>query len=69
MQAQGNMMVNPAFPVKEANFVNNRGYVFQPNDNLPTHYHPGLRNHKDLSYGNQENVQQASNNFSSNNAP
>ena len=69
MQAQGTMMVNPTFQVGDANFVNNRGYVFRPNNNLATHYHPRLRNHENLSYGNQANVQQAPQRFSSHNAP
>ena len=66
MQGQGNMMVNPAFQVE---VVNNKGYVFQPNNNLPTQYHSRLRNHENLSYGNQANVQQAPHNFSLGNAP
>ena len=28
-----------------------RNYHFKPNTNLPTHYHPALRNHESLSYG------------------
>ena len=28
-----------------------RHYHFKPNTNLPTHYHPALRNHENLSYG------------------
>ena len=28
-----------------------RNYHFKPNTNLPTHYHPALRNHKNFSYG------------------
>ena len=28
-----------------------RNYHFKPNTNLPTHYHPALRNHENLSYG------------------
>ena len=28
-----------------------RNYHFKPNTNLPTHYHPTLRNHENLSYG------------------
>ena len=57
MQAQRNMVVNLAFQVEDANFVNCRGYVFRPNNNLPTYYHPRLRYHENLSYGNQANVQ------------
>ena len=53
MQAQGAVMENSTSHVEEANFVNNRGYVFRPNNNFPTHYHLGLRNHENISYGNQ----------------
>ena len=28
-----------------------RNYHFKPNTNLPTHNHPALRNHENLSYG------------------
>ena len=28
-----------------------RSYHFKPNTNLPTHYHPALRNHENFSYG------------------
>ena len=53
MQAQRAMMPNTPFQVEEANYVSTRGYTFRPNNNLPSHYHPGLRNHENLSYGNQ----------------
>ena len=46
------MLANSTSQVEEANYLNNRGYVFQPNNNLPMHYHPGLRNDENLSYGN-----------------
>ena len=46
-------MPNPLFQVEEANYVSNRGYMFWQNKNLPSHYHPVLRNHKNFSYGNQ----------------
>ncbi|GMN62644.1 hypothetical protein TIFTF001_031726 [Ficus carica] len=32
-------------------YVNNRNYNYQFN-NLPTHYHSGLHNHENFSYGN-----------------
>ena len=38
-------------------FVNSRNYNYRPN-NLPTHYHPGLRNHKNFSYANPRNALQ-----------
>ena len=40
------------YQVEEAWFVNrNRSYNFKPNNNLPTHYTPALRNHVNFSYG------------------
>ena len=62
------MVVDPTFPVESANFMQNRGYVFEPNNNLSNHYHPGLRNHE-LSYGNKSNVQQPPQQYSFHNAP
>ena len=53
MQAQGALMANPPLQIEDANYVNNRSYAFQPNNNLPSHYHPGLRNHENFSYNNQ----------------
>ena len=44
---------------KQCQLVNNQNYNFQPNNNLPTHYHPGLRNHENFSYGNPNNALQA----------
>ena len=32
--------------------MENRNYQFRPNNNLPAHYHPGLRNHENFSYSN-----------------
>ena len=69
MQAQGAIMVNPTSHVEEVNFVNNGGYVFQSNNNLPTHYHPRLRNHVNLSYGNQVIVPHVPHQLSVTNAP
>ena len=39
MKTQEAIMGNSTSHVEEANFVNNRGYVFLPNNNLPMHYH------------------------------
>ena len=40
------------YQVEEAQYLNaNRSYTFKPNLNLPTHYTPTLRNHKNFSYG------------------
>ena len=46
-------MANTPLHIKDANYVNNRSYTFRPNNSLPTHYHARLRNHENLSYGNQ----------------
>ena len=41
-----------AYQVEEVQYLNgNRSYNFKPNNNLPTHYTPALRNHENLSYG------------------
>ena len=63
------MATNVAFTEEEENseqcqFVGNRNFnyrppqdnIFRPNNNLPPHYHPGLRNHENFSYGNQRNA-------------
>ena len=40
------------YQVDEAQYVSgNRSYNFKPNNNLPTHYTPALRNHEIFSYG------------------
>ena len=52
MQAQGALMANPPLQIEDENYVNNRSYTLQPNNNLPSHYHPGLRNHENFSYSN-----------------
>ncbi|XP_062100221.1 uncharacterized protein LOC133806104 [Humulus lupulus] len=36
----------------------NQNYNFRPNNNLPTYYHLGLRNHEKISYANNRNVLQ-----------
>ena len=38
-------------------YLNNHNFNYRPN-NLPTHYHPGLRNHENFSYANQRNTLQ-----------
>ena len=53
MQTQNALMANTLLQIEDANYVNNRSYIFFPNKNFPSHYHFGLRNHKNLSYGNQ----------------
>ncbi|KAI3454880.1 hypothetical protein Pfo_011543 [Paulownia fortunei] len=42
---------------EQVNFVNNHNFNFRGNQ-LPTHYHPGLRNHENFSYANNQNVLQ-----------
>ena len=40
------------YQVEEGQYLNrNRSYNFKPNNNLPTHYTPALRNHENISYG------------------
>ena len=53
-----NCMIDERLPheghyrVEEARFVSgNKSYNFKPNNNLPTHYTPALRNHEKFSYG------------------
>ena len=53
MKTQEAMLAKATSQVEEANYLNNRDYVFRPNNNLPMHYHLGLWNHENLSYGNQ----------------
>ena len=36
--------------------MGNRNYQFRPNNNLPAHYHPGLRNPENFSYSNPRNA-------------
>ena len=55
--------------MEEANYLNSRGYVFRPNDNLLTHYHPRLQNHENLSYSNQEIVPHVPHRLSVSNPP
>ena len=49
--------------------MNNRSYTFQPNNNLPSHYHPGLRNHENFSYSNQVIVRHEPHQLSNTTAP
>ena len=53
MQAQGALMANTPLHIEDENYVNNRSYTFRPNNNLPSPYHFGLRNHENLLCGNQ----------------
>ena len=38
--------------IEQCQYVNNRNYNFWPNNNLMTHFHPGLRNHENFLYAN-----------------
>ena len=39
------------YHVEEAQYINgNKSYNFKPNNNLPTHYTPALRNHENFYY-------------------
>ena len=41
-----------SYGAEEVKYMNEqRSYHFKPNPNLPTHYNPVLRNHKNFSYG------------------
>ena len=42
---------------EQCQYLNNRNFNYRPN-NLPTHYHPGLRNHENFYYANQRNALQ-----------
>ena len=46
-------MANPLLRIEDANYVNNKSNTFRPNNNLPLHYHPRLKNHENFSYSNQ----------------
>ena len=63
------IMTNSTSQGEEANFLNNRGYVFQPNNNLPRHHHLGVWNHENLSYGNQAIIRFVPHKLSVSNAP
>ena len=40
------------YQIEEARYINgNRSYNFKPNNNLPTHNTPALRNHENFYYG------------------
>ena len=56
MQVQGALMTSSSLQIEDVNYVNNRSYTFRSNNNLPSHYHSGLRNHENFSYGNQDIV-------------
>ena len=47
------VLANPPLQIEDANYVNNRSYTLRHNNNLPSHYHSGLRNHENFSYKNQ----------------
>ena len=49
MQTHNTLMENTPLQIEDANYVNNRSYTFRPNNNFPSHYHSGLRNHENLS--------------------
>ena len=53
MNTQEAMLANSTSQVEEADYSNNRAYIFRPNNDLAMHYHPRLWNHENLSYGNQ----------------
>ena len=62
-------MANPLLQIEDANYVNNRSYTFRPNNNLPSHYHLGLRNYENFFYNNQAIVPYEPHQLSNNMAP
>ncbi|GMP70559.1 hypothetical protein CsSME_00029364 [Camellia sinensis var. sinensis] len=42
---------------EQVQYINNRNYNYRGNP-MPNYYHPGHRNHENLSYGNTKNVLQ-----------
>ncbi|XP_041011423.1 uncharacterized protein LOC121255209 [Juglans microcarpa x Juglans regia] len=54
---------NEASP-EQVQYINNRNYNYRGNP-MPNYYHPGLRNHENLSYENTKNVLQPSPGFDS----
>ncbi|KAF5475734.1 hypothetical protein F2P56_007510, partial [Juglans regia] len=42
---------------EQVQYINNQNYNYRGNP-MPNHFHPGLRNHENLSYGNTKNVLQ-----------
>ncbi|PON44675.1 hypothetical protein TorRG33x02_330330, partial [Trema orientale] len=52
---------NNGCDLEQVNYLNNQNFNYQGNNmsnNLPTHYHPSLRNHENFSYANNRNVLQ-----------
>ena len=49
--AEGPVKEEPYQVEKTKYMSEKRSYHFKPNPNLPTHYTPALRNHKNLSHG------------------
>ena len=69
MQTHNTLMANTPLQIEDVNYVNNRSYTFHPNNNFPTHYHAGLRNHENLSYKNQAIVLHEPHQLSTTRAP
>ena len=59
------------YQVEEVQYLNgNRSYNFKPNNNLPTHYTPALRNHENLSFrGGNHQGQRGTQNYQQNYIP
>ena len=59
------------YELEEVQYLNsNRSYNFKPNNTLPTHYTPVLRNHENLSYrGGMQQGKKPVHNFQQNYAP
>ena len=61
--ASSKSMEGVVMDLEQCQFVNNQNYNFWPNNNLLTHYHNGLRNQENFSYGNLNNALQPSPGF------
>ncbi|XP_073120253.1 uncharacterized protein [Henckelia pumila] len=48
--------IEESHPPEEAQYINPRGYGNYRGHPLPNTYHPGLRNHENISYANKKNV-------------
>ena len=69
MKTHNALMENTSLQIDDVNYVNNRSYTFRPNNNFPSHYHSWLRNHENLSYGNQAIVSHEPHQLSTTMAP
>ncbi|KAJ4705013.1 DNA-directed DNA polymerase [Melia azedarach] len=50
--AASSSCVDDGFKQEQCQYINNQNYNFRLSNNLPTHYHPELCNHENVSYDN-----------------